>query len=320
MRTKITEMMGIKYPVFQGGMAWGAEPSLAAAVSNAGGLGTVTGSYYAPETLAQKIQEAKKLTTRPFAVNFTPGCLNLEENLEVCIQEKVAAVTYGRGRHTTDLVITHLKSSGIRCFPVAGSVKHALRAQTEGADGVIVSGAEGGGHVGRINSLVLLALVARELRVPIIAAGGFADGRGVAAALALGAEAVQMGTRFMCTQESPANPKVKQMLLDATEEDTVVTGHVTGIRMRCLQNQLSKLYEDLADKKAAPSEFDRVGVGKLRAALVEGDTEWGSVPCGQVVGLINDLPTCQALMERIMAEAEQALEKASSLFAAQALT
>jgi len=308
-------MLGIEYPILQGGMAWVAVPSLAAAVSNAGGLGIITGSYYSPEELASKVRETRGLTRKPFAVNFTPGCLHLEANLEVCAQEKVAAVTYGRGRHTTDAVITHLKPRGVRCIPVVGAVRQAARVESEGADAVIVSGSEGGGHVGRVSSLVLLAMVARRVKIPIIAAGGFGDGPGLAAALALGAEGMQMGTRFICTQESPAHPRVKETLLRATEENTVVTGHVTGLRMRCLRNKLTELFDDLADKKAPPSEFDRAGVGKVRAAFVEGDTDWGSVACGQIVGLIDDLPTCRELIERTVREAEKALEKARAPFA-----
>ena len=217
MRTRVTELLGIKYPIIQGGMAWIAEPPLAAAVSNAGGLGIITGSYYSPEELRNKIKETKSLTDKPFGVNFTPGCEHLEASLEVCISEGVKVVTYGRGRHTTDMVIEMVKPEGVLCFPVVGSLRQALRVEEEGADAVIVSGAEGGGHVGRISTLVLLALVLRKVKIPVIAAGGFGDARGLAAALAMGADGIQMGTRFICTKESPAHPRIKEMLLSATE-------------------------------------------------------------------------------------------------------
>lgn len=314
MRTRITEMLGIRYPILQGGMAWVAEPPLAAAVSNAGGLGIVTGSYYTPEELEVKIREVKRLTDKPFALNFTPSCEHLEANLDLCIQERVVAITYGRGRHTTDPVIKQVRPHGILCFPVVGAVKQALRVEKEGADAVIVSGLEAGGHVSRIATMALLPQVTTKLKVPVVAAGGFADGRGLAAALTMGAEAVQMGTRFLCTQESPAHINIKRRLLQAGEEDTLVTGHLTGIRCRVLRNKLTELFLDLEDKKAPPAEFDRAGIGKGRLAFVEGDEEWGSIWCGQAVGMIEDIPTCKELIEGIVRQAKEALERARGAF------
>lgn len=319
MRTRITELLGIRYPIFQGGMAYIAEPQLAAAVSNAGGLGILTGSYYTPEQLAEKLREVRSLTDKPFAVNFTPGCENLQESLEVCVQEKVRAVTYGRGRHTTDIVIQAVQPRGILAIPVVGAVKQALRVQEEGADAVVVSGFEGGGHVSRIGTLILIARVVRKVRIPIVAAGGFGDGLGLAAALALGAAGVQMGTRFICTQESPAHPDIKRRMLDASEEETLVTGHITGLRCRVLRNELTDVFQDLEDKKAPPAEFDRVGIGRGRAAFVDGDVERGSIWCGQVVGLVEDVPTVKELIERTVREAEEALKRGLACFAAEPL-
>ncbi|MFC1858218.1 nitronate monooxygenase [Thermodesulfobacteriota bacterium] len=315
MKTRITEMLGIKYPILQGGMVHIAEPPLAAAVSNAGGLGILTGSLWTPDELAEKIRQIKMLTEKPFALNFTPTCENLEENLEVCIREKVTAVTYGRGRHTTDLVSSKLWPHGIISIPVVATVKQAQRVETEGAHAVIISGLEGGGHVSRVTTMVVLPQVTAKVKIPVIAAGGFADGRGLAAALALGAEAIQIGTRFLCTRESLAHHDTKNMLLRAGEEDTLVTGQITGLRIRVLKNKLTEAFEDLEERKAPAREFDRLGLGKLKMGLVDGDINWGSVPAGQVVGMIEDVPTCEGLIARIMDKAEKALMRMNALWA-----
>ena len=314
MRTRITEMLGIRYPIIQGGMIWIAEPQLVAAVSNAGGLGILTGTMYTPEELRGKIQETKRLTDKPFALNFTPACEHLEANLEICVREKVVAVTYGRGKLTTNMVTNKLWPHGIISIPVVASVRQAQRVEQEGADAVIVSGLEGGGHVSRISTMALLPQVADKVKIPIIAAGGFGDGRGLVAALTLGAQAIQMGTRFTCVKESPVPESVKQVLLQATEEDTLVTGHITGLRCRVLRNKLTKAFEDLEDRKAPPSEFEQLGLGKLRAAYVDGDVEWGSLAAGQIVGLIRDIPSCKELLDRTVAEAERAIEEARQKF------
>lgn len=315
MKTRITEMLNIKYPIIQGGMVHVAEPPLAAAVSNAGGLGVLTGSLWSPDELAEKIRRIKVLTDKPFALNFTPTCENLEENLDVCIQEKVAAVTYGRGRHTTDLVSSKLWPHGIVSIPVVATVKQAQRVENEGAHAVIVSGLEGGGHVSRVTTMAVLPQVTAKVKIPVIAAGGFGDGRGLAAALALGAEAIQIGTRFLCTKESVAHHDTKSMLLGACEEDTIVTGQITGLRIRVLKNKLTETFEDLEERKAPSREFDRLGLGKLKMGLVTGDTKWGSIPAGQIVGMIEDVPACKELIERIMGQAEEALMRMNSLWA-----
>ena len=316
MKTRITEMLGIKYPIIQGGMVHVAEPPLAAAVSNAGGLGILTGSLWTPDELVEKIRQIKLLTDKPFALNFTPTCENLEENLEVCIQEKVEAVTYGRGRHTTDLVSSKLWPHGIVSIPVVATAKQAQRVEEEGAHAVIISGLEGGGHVSRITTLVVLPQVTAKVKIPVIAAGGFADGRGLAAALALGAEAIQIGTRFLCTQESVAHHDTKKMLVHAGEGDTIVTGEITGLRIRVLKNKLTEAFVDLEDRKAPTREFDRLGLGKMHEGLIGGDTDWGSIPAGQIAGMIQDIPTCKELIERIMDEAEEALTHMNALWQA----
>jgi enoyl-[acyl-carrier protein] reductase II len=314
MKTKITEMLNIKYPIIQGGMVHVAEPPLAAAVSNAGGLGILTGSLWSPDELAEKIRRVKALTDKPFALNFTPACENLEENLDVCVEEKVAAVTYGRGRHTTDLVSNKLWPHGIVSIPVVATVKQALRVEEEGARAVIISGLEGGGHVSRITTLVVLPQVTAAVKIPVIAAGGFADGRGLAAALALGAAAIQIGTRFLCTRESMVHPDTKDMLLRAGEGDTIVTGQITGLRIRVLKNKLTEAFLDLEERNAPSREFDRLGLGKMHKGLIDGDTDWGSIPAGQIAGMIRDIPACKDLIDRIMDEAEESLKHMNTLW------
>ena len=250
MKTKITKLLGIKYPIFQGGMVHVAEPPLASAVSEAGGLGILTGSLWTPEELREKIRRVKAMTDKPFALNFTPTCEHLERNLDVCVEEKVAAVTYGRGRHTTDLVSSKLRPHGIVSIPVVGTVKQAQRVEQEGAQAVIVSGLEGGGHVSRVSTMVVIPQVTSKVKIPVIAAGGIADGKGLAAAMALGAEAIQMGTGFLCTRESVAHPDIKNMILNARDEHTIVTGKITGLRIRVLQNKLTEAFVDLEERKA----------------------------------------------------------------------
>lgn len=317
MKTRITELLNIKYPIIQGGMVHVAEPPLAAAVSNAGGLGILTGSLWTPDELADKIRETKMLTDKPFALNFTPTCEHLEENLDVCIQEKVSAVTYGRGRHTTDLVSSKLWPHGIVSIPVVATAKQAQRVEKEGAHALIISGSEAGGHVSRVSTLAILPQVTGIVKIPVIAAGGFGDGRGLTAALALGAEAIQMGTRFICTQESVAHPETKDMILRATEGDTIVTGEITGLRIRVLRNKLTEAFEDLEERRAPRKEFDRLGLGKLKLGLVGGDTDSGSVPAGQIAGIVTDIPSCEALIERIMREAEDALQRMNVIWASE---
>jgi enoyl-[acyl-carrier protein] reductase II len=314
MKTRITELLDIKYPIIQGGMVHVAEPPLASAVSNAGGLGILTGSLWAPDELREKIHQVRTLTDKPFALNFTPTCENLEGNLDVCVEEKVAAVTYGRGRHTTDLVSSKLWPHGIVSIPVVATVKQAQRVEQEGAQAVIISGLEGGGHVSRVTTLVVLPQVTAKVKIPVIAAGGFADGKGLAAAMALGAEAIQMGTGFLCTQESVVHHDTKNMILDAKDADTIVTGEITGLRIRVLKNKLTEAFVDLEERQAPSREFDRLGVGKMKEGLIGGDTDWGSVPAGQIVGMIEDVPTCRELIERIMGQAQEALARMNTIW------
>ena len=314
MKTRLTEMLGIEYPIIQGGMVWVAEPQLVAAVSNAGGLGALTVTMFAPDEVGPKIEEVRELTDKPFGVNITPTCETLGENLDACIEAKVPAITYGRGRHTTDMILEKLKPEGIICLPIIGNLRQALRIQAEGADGMIASGYEGGGHTGVVATLSLVTQVINQVKIPVVACGGIVNGKGLAAALALGTDGVQMGTRFACTQESPAHINYKRAVLESTGDDTIVTGNITGVRMRCLRNKLTDTFKDLEDKKAKAREFDRAGLGKLSAALREGDRDYGSLACSQSAGAIEDIPTCEELIQRLVAEAREALNQATGCF------
>ncbi len=306
MKTRITELLEIKYPVIQGAMVWVAYPSLVAAVSNAGGLGILGSAVMTPDQLRENIRTIKRLTSKPFGVNFIPESPLIEQLLDVVVEEEVPVVNYGIGDPRR--IIEGAKLHGFLAMPTVGSLKHAIKAEQDGANAVIVQGTEGGGHASYVATIVLVPLVASRLSIPVVAAGGIGDSRGLVAALALGAEGISMGTRFIVTQESPVPLNIKQRIIKATEEDTLITGHVTGIRCRVLRNKLAESFLDLQERQAPAREMLELGIGKIRQAYVEGDEEWGSLVCGQVCGMIDNIPTCRELIEKIITEAESVLE------------
>ena len=306
MKTRITDLLGIKQPIIQGAMSWVSFPPLVAAVSNAGGLGILGAAFMTPEELQQNIRKIKEETDKPFGVNFMPDNPRIKELLDVIIEEKVPVASYGKGN--PQKIIERTRPHGIINMPTMGSLKHALRAEKDGADAVIVQGTEGGGHTGFVSTLVLIPIVASRVKIPIIAAGGIGNARGMVAALALGAEGIAMGSRFIVTQEAPVPPHVKHYLLDKTEEDTVVTDNLTGVRCRVIKNGFAKDMLDMAQKNSDPWETMKFGVGRMRKAYVEGDLEMGSLVFSQVCGLIHDIPTCRGLIESIVAESEEILE------------
>lgn len=312
MKTRMADMLGIEHPILQGAMASLSQAEFIAAVSNGGGLGILAGSVFKPERLAEEVRKVKSLTSKPFAVNLTLFCQTLEESLDVCIKEKVRAMVYS-GPNVRQ-VSQKLKPHGVLTMFIVATDAQARKVEGEGGDIIIASGFEGGGHVGRISTMALLPIVTASVKIPVVAAGGIGDGRGLAAALVMGAEGVQMGTRFICTRESPAHEKVKQFLLAASEDATVVTGHVTGLQARVMKNKLTQMFEDLGEKKAPPQEFEKLGTGKGPLAFVQGDIEMGSIYCGQIVGLVRDIPTVKELIERTVKEAEEALDKANAMF------
>ncbi|MEW6614900.1 MAG: nitronate monooxygenase [Thermodesulfobacteriota bacterium] len=303
MKTRVTELLGIKYPIIQGAMAWVSLPPLVAAVSNAGGLGILGSSFMQPEELKENIRETKKLTRKPFGVNFMPENPALEDLLDIIIEEKVPVVSYGKGNPKR--IIEKTKPHNIINLPTMGAVRHAIKAEQDGADIVIVQGTEGGGHTGFVASSVLVRMVAERVKIPVIAAGGFGDGKGLIAAMALGAEGISMGSRFIATQECPIPQHVKEWITRSGEEDTVVTDNLTGIRCRVLKNKFSQSLLEMKESNVSPWEMMQHARGRFRKAFYEGDLEWGSIACGQVAGVINDIPTCKELINRIVKQAEE---------------
>jgi enoyl-[acyl-carrier protein] reductase II len=306
MKTRITELLGIKYPIIQGAMTWVSFPPLVAAVSNAGGLGILGAAFMTPEQLRENIRQIKDMTDKSFGVNFMPDNPIVDQLLDVILEERVPVASYGRGNPKR--IIERVKPYGIIALPTLGSLKHALRAEQDGADAVIVQGTEGGGHTGHIATMVLTPLVASRLKIPVVAAGGIGNGRGLAAALALGAEGISMGSRFIVTKEAPVPEHVKRYLVEKSEEDTVVTDNLTGVRCRVIKNDFAKRIMEMAKNKVDPWEMMQYGVGRIRKAYVDGDLEWGSMAFSQACGLIDDIPSCQELLDCIVSEAEEIMK------------
>ena len=306
MKTRVTQLLGIQHPIIQGAMSWVSFPPLVAAVSEAGGLGILGAAFMSAEELRENIRQIKDQTAKPFGVNFMPDNPKVDELLRVIIEERVPAVSYGKGN--PQRIIERTKPHGILSLPTMGSLKHALRAERDGADAVIVQGTEGGGHTGFVSTLVLIPIVAAKLRIPVIAAGGIGNARGLVAALALGAEGISMGSRFIVTREAPVPQHVKDYLIAKTEEDTVVTDNLTGVRCRVIKNGFARNFLEMAEKKSDPWEMMQYGVGRIRKAYVEGDLEGGSLAFSQACGLIHDVPSCKELLDSIVREADQILE------------
>lgn len=311
-RTRITEMLGIEYPIFQGGMAWVANADLAAAVSNAGGLGIIGAGNAPADWLEKEIKRVRELTDRPFGVNVMLLSPFVDDVIELLKRERVPVVTTGAG--SPQKVIEALKPLGTKVIPVIASVAHAKRVEKQGADAVVAEGMESGGHIGELTTMALVPQVVDAVSIPVIAAGGIADGRGVVAAFALGAEGVQMGTRFVCAAESPAHIRYKERIINAGDRDTVVTARITGHPVRCLRNKLTREFERLEEERAPIEEFEKLGIGKLRAAVVDGDVEWGSVMAGQIAGLVKDIKPAKEIIEEIMEEAYRVLGMLSSKY------
>jgi len=302
---KICDLLGIEYPIIQGGMAWLGTCELVSAVSNAGGLGTI-GSGDAPtEWLRQQIRQTRERTDRPFAVNIMMMSPFLAENMKLVAEEKVGIVTFGGGN--PGQYLAGLKEAGIKVIPVVSSVALARRLERLGADAVVAEGVESGGHVGETTTMALVPQVAGSLKVPVIAAGGIADGRGLVAALALGADGVQMGTRFICSEECIAHTRFKQHILEAGDRATVVTGVSTGHPVRCLQNKLTYQFATLEKAGATTAELEELGRGRLSLGVMQGEIEEGSLMAGQIAGLITDIKPVKVIIQDIMAEAEKVI-------------
>lgn len=304
---RVTRLLKIKYPVIQGGMAWVADADLAAAVSNAGGLGVIAAASMPPEILEEQIVKIRKLTDKPFGMNIMLLSPTADDALEIAAQYKVPVVTTGAGM--PGKVLERLKPLGTTVIPVIASTAHAQRVSKQGADAVIAEGNEAGGHIGEITTMNLIPQVVDVVSIPVIAAGGVADGRGMAAAFALGAEGVQVGTRFVCATESNVHVNYKEKIIEANDRSTTVTGRSTGHPVRGLKNKLSKEFEDLEDRGASIEEIEKLGMGKLRLAVVDGDTIWGSLMAGQSAGLVKKIEPASAIMIDIINGAVAEIER-----------
>ena len=303
MKTEITELLGIEYPIIQGGMAWAAEHHLAAAVSNAGGLGLIGAASAPAEWVREQVREAKKLTDKPFGVNIMLMSPYADEVAQVIVEEGVQVVTTGAG--SPEKYMKMWKEAGVKVIPVVSSVALAKRMERYGADAVVAEGCESGGHVGETTTMALVPQVVDAVNIPVIAAGGIADGRGVAAAFMLGAKAVQIGTRFVVTEEAVVHENYKERIMKAKDIDTRVTGKSVGHPVRALRNEMTKKYLELENGGASGDELELLTLGGLRKAVVEGDVKNGSVMAGQIAGLIKDKMTCKELVEKLVKEAEE---------------
>lgn len=305
MKTRVTDMLGIKYPIIQGGMAWVAEHHLAAAVSEAGGLGIIGAASAPVEIVREEIQKAKELTDKPFGVNIMLLNPNAPDIARLVIEEKIAAVTTGAG--TPEKYMDMWKEAGIKVIPVVASVAMAKRMERCGADAVVAEGMEAGGHIGSQTTMALVPQIVDAVKIPVIAAGGIGDGRGFAAVRMLGADAVQMGTRFVVAEESIVHENYKERIIKAKDIDTVVTGQSTGHPIRILRNQMSKEYLKKEKEGASFEELEMMTLGTLRRAVIDGDVVRGSVMAGQIAGLIQKKQSCREIIEEIMGQAETLL-------------
>ena len=300
MRTRITELLGIEYPIIQGGMAWVAEYHLAAAVSNAGGLGLIGTASAPAEWVREQIREAKKLTDKPFGINIMMISPYADEVAKVAVEEGVAVVTTGAG--SPEKYVKMWKEAGIKVIPVVASVAMAKRMQRCGADTLVAEGTEAGGHIGENTTMVLVPQVVDAVEIPVIAAGGIADGRGIAAAFMLGAEGVQIGTRFVVTEEAQVHENYKECILKARDIDSRVTGRSTGHPVRALRNKMTKEYLEKEQAGATFEELEHLTLGGLRRAVVDGDVQSGSVMAGQIAGMIKEKLTCQEVIQKLVSQ------------------
>ena len=313
MKTRITEILGIEYPIIQGGMAWVAEHRLAAAVSNAGGLGIIGAASAPPEIVRAEIRKCKELTDKPFGVNVMLLNPNAEEVAKVVVEEGVKVVTTGAGNPSKYMAMW--KEAGVKVIPVVASVALAKLMERGGADAVVAEGMESGGHIGFTTTMTLVPQVVDAVSIPVIAAGGIADGRGMAAALMLGAEAVQMGTRFVVVEESIVHENYKKKVIKASDIDSEITGASTGHPVRCLRNKMTRQYLELEKSGADFMELEKLTLGSLRNAVMDGDVVNGTVMAGQIAGLIKEEKSCKEILEEIITEAKAVVDARGALWA-----
>ncbi|MCX8116802.1 MAG: nitronate monooxygenase [Desulfobacterota bacterium] len=337
MKTRMTELLGIQHPIMLAGMAFVSLPKLVAAVSNAGGVGMLNSVVYTPSQVKEVIKEIRSLTDKPFGVNATLVMPNARENIEVALEERVPIINFALGKG--DWIIKAAHEYGGKVLATVALEKHARKAEADGADALIVTGHEAAAHGAEVGTMVLINTIARQTKLPIIAAGGFCDGRGLAAALVLGADGISMGTRFMLTKECAMHEKAKEFCLKAGMEDTLCSEKIDGLPGRWLKNEaamkmalerpsLSQAFSTALEmrkklkvpfyklllgglKQRGVQELARqaIGLKKLRIAIEQGDLETGVLPVSQAIGLMRDVPTCKELIERIVREAEEVLRR-----------
>ena len=305
MNTNICEMLNIKYPIFQGGMAWVAEHNLVSAVSNAGGLGVIAAGGVPVEYVRNEIRKTRELTDKPFGVNIMMLSPSAEEIAYMVAEEKVNVVTTGAGN--SEKYFEMWKEKGIKIIPVVASVALAKRVAKRGVDAVIAEGCESGGHIGSSTTMTLVPQVVDAIDIPVIAAGGIGDGRGMAAAFMLGATAVQIGTRFLVADECIIHDNYKEKVINAKDIDSVVTGNTTGHPVRVLRNKMTKEYIRLEHNGVGYEELERMTLGSLRKAVIDGDKDNGSFMAGQIAGLISKRQSCEQIITEIVSEADKLL-------------
>lgn len=307
MKNRLCELLGIEYPIIQGGMAWVATAELAAAVSNGGGLGLIAAGGAPADVVREQIRKCRELTDKPFGVNVMLMSPFAEEVMQVVIEEKPAVVATGAGN--PGKYIEPLKAAGVKILPVIASVAMAQKMEKQGADAVIAEGTEAGGHIGEITTMCLTPQVVDAVSIPVVCAGGIADVRGAAAAFALGADGIQVGTRFICSEECLAHDNYKQAVIKAKDRDAVVTGRSTGAPVRALKNKLTKEYQRLEKENATAEEIEELGVGGLRRAFMDGDTQMGSLMAGQSAAMIKEIEPCADIIKSYFADVDKILSR-----------
>ena len=311
MGTRLTQLLGIKYPIVQGGMAWVSDAKLTAAVSNAGGAGVIASGGRTAEWVQDQIRLTKSLTDKPFGVNVQLMAANKDEIVDIICNEQVAFVTLGAGNPVP--FFARFKAAGIKVIPVVPNAKLAKRVQDSGADAIVIEGMEAGGHIGVLTTMALMTQIIPLVDIPVLAAGGFADGRGRAAALVMGASAGQMGTRFLIAEECSVHPNFKQKLIEAIDTDTVVTGVTTGHAVRGLKNKFTETFLSMERQGTPSAELDEMARGTNRLAAVEGDVENGMMQAGQSLIPLQEIESAENIIESIMVEARAVLAKAAGL-------
>lgn len=300
---KICKLLGIKYPIFQGAMAWIANGNLAGHVSKDGGLGIIAGGGMPVDILREEIRKVKSITSNPFGVNLMLMMADVEKQIEVCIEDGVPVVTTGAGNPGP--YMERLKAAGIKVIPVVASVALAKRMEKIGADAVIAEGMEGGGHIGTLTTMSLVPQVVEAVNIPVIAAGGIAGGKQFLAALSLGAEGIQVGTKFLVANECTVHENYKKVILKAKDRSTVSTGNYTGHPVRVIENKFAKQILEMEKVGTPKEEIEKLGTGRLRLAVVDGDVENGSVMAGQVAAMVNEPMSTKEILEGFMRELEE---------------